>query len=86
MQRAPTGAGMADVPGPSGTSAASYSQLALYTTGNALALLLALLLWNLNRVLADYRDAAIYALLCSLALRGPKDSLVRFLDEQLATR
>lgn len=68
------------------TSLTPYAQLALHTSGNALAILLGLLIWNLNRVLAEYRDAAIYALLCSIALRGPKDFLVQHLDTQLGTR
>lgn len=64
----------------------AYAQIALYASGNALAALIGLLLWSLYGVLADYRDAAVYALLCSVALRAPKTWLVNYLDQQLAHR
>ncbi|KAL6780470.1 hypothetical protein ACKKBF_B13030 [Auxenochlorella protothecoides x Auxenochlorella symbiontica] len=64
----------------------AYLQIALYASGNALAALIGLLLWNLYAVLADYRDAAVYALLCSVALRGPKTWLVDYLERELAHR
>ncbi|KFM24544.1 Transmembrane protein 245 [Auxenochlorella protothecoides] len=64
----------------------AYLQIALYASGNALAALIGLLLWNLYAVLADYRDAAVYALLCSVALRGPKTWLVDYLGRELAHR
>lgn len=62
----------------------AYMQVAMYASGNALAALVGLLLWNVYGVLADYRDAAIYALLCSVALRPAKTWLVHYLADQLA--
>ncbi|KAK2079797.1 hypothetical protein QBZ16_002192 [Prototheca wickerhamii] len=73
-------------PGPVLPQQRAYAQIALYACGNFLAALIGLLLWNLNTVLADYRDAAVYALLCSVALRGPKTWLVEHLAHQLAHR
>lgn len=60
-----------------------YTQIALYAGGNALSLALAVLLFQLSAVLADFRDPMLYALLCSIALRGPKDWLVQRLDARL---
>ncbi|GAB4819140.1 hypothetical protein N2152v2_006186 [Parachlorella kessleri] len=61
-----------------------YTQLALHTIGNALAILLGLMLYYLWEVLRDFRDPMLYALLCSIALRGPKDWLVKRFDVRLS--
>jgi len=61
-----------------------YSQIALYAAGNALSLAAFLLLYNVSAVLADFRDPMLYALLCSIALRGPKDWLVRNAETHLS--
>lgn len=61
-----------------------YMQLALYLAGNALTVIISLLIWNLNTVLADFRDSMLYALLCSIALRPVKEWLVAQLDASLA--
>lgn len=100
-----------------------YVQIALYACGNALALVIGLIIWNLWAVLrwdgrcarllrveaacstvgslgmsrlqataplfassarSDFRDSMLFALLCSIALRAPKDWLVRTLDARLS--
>ncbi len=48
----------------------------LHAGGNALTLVLAALVWVSWRVLADFRDAMLMALLCSVALRDVRDALV----------
>ena len=48
----------------------------LHAGGNALTLVLAALVWFSWRVLADFRDAMLMALLCSVALRDVRDTLV----------
>ncbi|EFN55069.1 hypothetical protein CHLNCDRAFT_134947 [Chlorella variabilis] len=58
-------------------------QLALYLAGNAITVAIGLLIWNLNSVLADFRDSMLYALLCSIALRPVKDWLVAHMDASL---
>ncbi|KAI3438020.1 hypothetical protein D9Q98_000463 [Chlorella vulgaris] len=62
----------------------TYMQLALYLAGNALSVFIGLLIWNLNSVLADFRDSMLYALLCSIALRPVKDWVVQQLERSLA--
>ena len=41
-----------------------YQQLAVTSVGNALALALLLLLYQVWSILSDYQDALLYALLC----------------------
>jgi hypothetical protein len=62
----------------------AYTTITLYATGNALSLALFLMLYHLAGVLADFRDPALYAFLCSIALRGLKVRLVARLDAALA--
>eukprot|EP00890_Picochlorum_soloecismus_P003416 jgi/Picsp_1/4075/NSC_01585-R1_protein len=57
-----------------------YSQIALYAAGNALSLFLFIILYQMNTVLSDFRDPMVYALLCSIALRAPKQKLMRIVD------
>jgi len=57
-----------------------YSQIALYAAGNALSLFLFIILYQMNKVLSDFRDPMVYALLCSIALRAPKQKLMRIVD------
>jgi hypothetical protein len=61
-----------------------YTTIALYAASNALSLAVFLILYHVSAVLADFRDAMLYAFLCSVALRGPKDWLVERLDWRLA--
>jgi hypothetical protein len=61
-----------------------YSNIAMYVAGNILSLLLILVLYQINTVMAEFRDPMVYALLTSIALRLPKDSVVKGL-ESLAT-
>eukprot|EP00887_Chlorella_sp_A99_P007660 scaffold20.g7660.t1 len=61
-----------------------YQQLAITGVGNALALALLLLLHQLWSLLADYQDALLYALLCSIPLRELKAWLVECIDANLA--
>lgn len=60
-----------------------YVQLALYCCGNALALVLGLIIWEVWNLLADFRDAMLWALLCSIALRDLKNHLVQLWRERL---
>ena len=50
----------------------------LHAGGNALTLVLLALVWVSWRVLADFRDAMLMALLCSVALRDVRNDLVAF--------
>ena len=52
--------------------------------GNALALALLLLLYQVWSILSDYQDALLYALLCSIALREPKSWLVERISTSLS--
>lgn len=61
-----------------------YSNIAMFVAGNILSLLLILVLYQINTVMAEFRDPMVYALLSSIALRLPKDSVVKGL-ESLAT-
>ncbi len=56
----------------------------LHAGGNALTLVLAALVWFSWRVLADFRDAMLMALLCSVALRDVRDTLVASWREWLS--
>lgn len=61
-----------------------YTQIALYAAGNALSLAVFLMVYHMSAVLADFRDPMLYALLSSIALRGPKDWLVHRVEAHLA--
>lgn len=61
-----------------------YTQIALYAAGNALSLAVFLMLYHTSAVLSDFRDPMLYALLCSIALRGPKDWLVQQVEARLS--
>ena len=50
-----------------------YTTIALYAAANALSLAVFLIIYHVSAVLADFRDPMLYAFLCSIALRGPKD-------------
>ena len=60
-----------------------YLQVVLHASGLALVLVVGVVLWNLWSLLAAFRDAMLWALLCSIALRDAKDFLVQQLDRQL---
>ena len=60
-----------------------YITIAMYAAANALSLSVFLILYHVSAVLADFRDAMLYAFLCSIALRGPKDWLVERMDWHL---
>ena len=60
-----------------------YTTIALYAAANALSLAVFLIIYHVSAVLADFRDPMLYAFLCSIALRGPKDWLVEHLDWHL---
>lgn len=60
-----------------------YTHIALYAAGNALSLAVFLILYQASAVLYDFRDPMVYALLCSVALRGPKDWLVEVIQARL---
>lgn len=62
----------------------AYMQVALIACGNFLAFLVGLLLWQLWDVLSDFREPLLYALLASIALRGPKEWLIQKLGTRLA--
>ena len=64
-------------------SPASPLQVVLHASGLALVLVVGVVLWNLWSLLAAFRDAMLWALLCSIALRDAKDFLVQQLDCQL---
>ncbi|KAK9806751.1 hypothetical protein WJX72_001428 [[Myrmecia] bisecta] len=61
-----------------------YVQLALNAGGTALAIVVGLVIWSIWTVLADFRDAMLWALLCSVALRDIKDYLVSFYLDKLS--
>lgn len=61
-----------------------YTTIAVYAAANALSLSVFLILYHVSAVLADFRDAMLYAFLCSIALRGPKDWLVERMDWHLS--
>ena len=61
-----------------------YTTIALYAASNALSIAVFLILYHVSAVLADFRDAMLYAFLCSVALRAPKDWLVGWLDWHLS--
>ena len=58
-------------------------QVVLHASGLALVLGVGVVLLNLWSLLAAFRDAMLWALLCSIALRDAKDFLVQQLDRQL---
>jgi predicted PurR-regulated permease PerM len=60
-----------------------YTTIALYAAANALSLAVFLIIYHVSAVLADFRDPMLYAFLCSIALRGPKDWLVEHMDWHL---
>jgi predicted PurR-regulated permease PerM len=60
-----------------------YTTIALYAAANALSLAVFLIIYHVSAVLADFRDPMLYAFLCSIALRGPKDWLVDHMDWHL---
>lgn len=60
-----------------------YTTMALYAAANALSLAVFLIIYHVSAVLADFRDPMLYAFLCSIALRGPKDWLVEHMDWHL---
>lgn len=66
------------------SSQSLYIQVAIFGLGNALAVCLALLLYNLWVVFSDFNDSILWAFLCSVALRPPKEWLVRRLDIALS--
>jgi predicted PurR-regulated permease PerM len=61
-----------------------YTTIALYAAANALSLAVFLIIYHVSAVLADFRDPMLYAFLCSIALRGPKDWIVDHLDWHLS--
>ena len=62
-----------------------YTTIAAYAAANALSLAVFIILYHLyTAVLVDFRDPMLYAFLCSIALRGPKDWLVERMDWQLS--
>ena len=69
--------------GQQATSPALRLQVVLHASGLALVLVVGVVLWNLWSLLAAFRDAMLWALLCSIALRDAKDFLVQQLDRQL---
>jgi hypothetical protein len=56
----------------------------VYAGGNALSIAVCLLLYQITAVLSDFRDPMMYALLCSIALRSPKDWIVERLRTHLS--
>ncbi len=64
----------------------AVAQLAVYACGNALAIVLGVVLYNVWIVLSDFRDPMLWALLCSVALRDAKNYSVKVLDEELGKR
>ena len=75
---------MDETPRNSSPQSGLYTTIALYAAANALSLAVFLILYHVSAVLADFRDAMLYAFLCSIALRGPKDWLVDRIDWQLS--
>lgn len=63
-----------------------YTQIAVLAAGNALSLAVFLMLYHVSAVMSDFRDPMLYAFLCSVALRGPKDWMVEQLSDMLARR
>lgn len=61
-----------------------YLQLALYAGGNMLTIVIVLGLWTVWSLLSAFRDAMLWALLCSTALQDVKEHVVRKLRIQLA--
>lgn len=61
-----------------------YLQLALYAGGNILTIVIVLGLWTVWSLLSAFRDAMLWALLCSTALQDVKEYIVRSLRHQLA--
>lgn len=61
-----------------------YLQLALYAGGNILTIVIVLGLWTVWTLLSSFRDAMLWALLCSTALQDVKEHVVHVLRQQLA--
>ena len=61
-----------------------YLQLALYAGGNILTIVIVLGLYTVWSLLSAFRDAMLWALLCSTALQDIKEYIVRSLRLQLA--
>ena len=61
-----------------------YLQLALYAGGNMLTIVIVLGLCTVWSLLSAFRDAMLWALLCSTALQDIKEHIVRKLRLQLA--
>lgn len=51
--------------------------------GQLLSIVVLLLIYNIWELLQNYRDAILWALLCSVALRNSKDWLVHHAEELL---
>lgn len=64
----------------------AYASIALYVGGNALAILAGLALLGVWRVLAGFQEPILWGLICSLALRDPKDQLVQYLESELKSK
>lgn len=62
-----------------------YLQLALYAGGNILTIVIVLGLWTVWTLLSAFRDAMLWALLCSTALQDIKQHIVRNLRHKLAS-
>ena len=60
-----------------------YLQVALYAGGNILTLVIVLGLWTVWSLLSTFRDAMLWALLCSTALQDVKEHLVSTLRRHL---
>lgn len=63
-----------------------YTQIAVLAAGNALSLAVFLMLYHVSAVMSDFRDPMLYAFLCSIALRGPKDWMVEQMSDRLRGR
>jgi hypothetical protein len=61
-----------------------YTQLLLYALGVCLANALSAALVQTWGILSGFRDAMLWALLCSVALRDVKEYLVKFWQDQLS--
>lgn len=63
-----------------------YVSVTQYVSGNFITIALGAFLLFAWSLLEEFRDPILWALIISMALRGVKDSIVNFLEDELRTK
>ena len=57
-----------------------YRQVAIYASGNVLSVVFIIIMYQMNKVMADIREPFLFALVLSISLRQVKDDFIGYID------